>query len=383
MNVILHIFTGYIILEINGLNIERFINDCLKNNIFFNSINRKNKNTLICNVDIVFQKRLEDILYKYNIKFIIKKERNIIHFNRLMLSRLSIIIAIIINFTFILIFSNFLWRIDINGCERVQKDAIIKLVQDCGYHLGTNIKDIDCNKLENYILSNNDDLSMISIIKCGSSLFINLKEKIYDSEADSKIIKPIYAKKSGVITKIELVQGTSLVKVGQVIKVGDKLIDDKIIDTNGIVRPMNAIGKVYADTFIVGSVDFIKSSQKFERTGNIQSIKIMSLGNSYLGNIKKPNFEYYEVENNKISIFQNLLIPLKLNKINYYEIKKLDVIRDFNKEKDLLIKESKYKAYEQIKSNFNIVSEKTEIFDLGKGDYTIQTLLCVEQDIAN
>ena len=93
----------------------------------------------------------------------------------------------------------------------------------------THKKDINLTQIENQI-QKVDRVSLVSAIIKGNTLVINIKEKVYNPEyEDKENFKPIISVHNAIITEVTVIQGTPMVKAGQVVQKGQILVSPFVV----------------------------------------------------------------------------------------------------------------------------------------------------------
>lgn len=242
---LLHFLLGRLYFEIHGQNMERFLNLCAKNNLvlwdlkpcdegyqFF--IRKKSRDMLIAlsektNLELRPVKRS-------GLPFFLSEHRKRKAFF------FSVIFAAIMMFTL----SQFIWEITVSGSEIYSESEILKYITANFYKPGTLKQKIDCNRLEEHLREDYDEIAWVSCSVQGTRLHVELKETL-DRETKQNPRKPcdIVANKSGIVTGLSVKSGTPLVAVGDSVKKGATLI-------SGLIY-------YYSDDFQVTETDKIKA----------------------------------------------------------------------------------------------------------------------------
>lgn len=209
---------------------------------------------------------------------------------------------------------------------------------------------------------------------------ISVKEKEYEEALDANLVVPIVAKADGIVQSIVVTQGTPLVKVGDIVRKGDVLIAPYVVGKDGDIISMRAIGCVKAVVYAKGSVTYQDGQEKLVRSGNSMVRNSVSIFGIEFPSHIKVDYEYYDTETITRPLQKNLLLPFMIVQEKCYELVRVKG-GDFASEKDLLVKESIYKAYEMIEADFDVQSEQTDIVEVN-GTYFVTTYLKVLTDIA-
>lgn len=364
---------------VKPLNAERKLNALHSRGIQTYDI-EKGEHSLSFSVDKKHEQQVKEIL-QHESNDMQTKTIGLESFLQFMRNRIGLIVGLCISFLLILIFSNVLLVYDIKGLNRVEKSEIIDLLKENGYNIGSLSFSLNVEDIEPLILSHFPDISFASALVVGNTLVLHIKEKDYDEETDTTLFSPIYAEFTGVISEMKVQQGTPLVKVGDIVKKGQMLIAPYVLDGDKSI-PVQAKGEVYARTYIKGQVVYDTNKPLQGRTGNVYIKRTMNILGMNVPCSQQGDESIlqstYEVET--ITQTMNGIVPIIMQDTIYYEI---GDIGEANYERDrvALEKESLYKAYENIKSNFEIVSQNTQTIEID-GVYHITTYLEVRKNIA-
>ena len=122
--------------------------------------------------------------------------------------------------------SNFIWNIDITGNTEISKEEILKTLSENGLDIGISKRKINITDISNRVRLNRDDIAWIGISIQGTNAIVEIKE----TSKAPEIIKEdefcnIVSNKSGMITKINVQNGTAVAKVGDIVREGDLLVN--------------------------------------------------------------------------------------------------------------------------------------------------------------
>ena len=146
--------------------------------------------------------------------------------------------------------SLFIWRIDITGNETVSETEILNALEDSGVYIGSFYPAFTSDNIRSMVLVRIPELKWISVSVHGSRAVIDVRErtKIPELLEEDKGVKLI-AGHSGVIEKMEVLQGNPLFKKGQAALEEETLIDGAVPSTMGDVEVLHASGRVFARTW--------------------------------------------------------------------------------------------------------------------------------------
>lgn len=344
-------FKGYVIIEISGFSIERFLNLTLHKNILISNL-IETKNGVSCKINIKDFKKLKEFSKKTGCKYKIKVKYGMPFFISKNKKRKPFLIGILI-FIFILYFlSSFVWNIEIIGNNLIDNNQILNFCNEKNVHLGSFKKNLDLKSLQTDLKNEFDEISWASISLNGTKVTIKISENI----KPPNILKEdtpcdIIANEDGIITEIVTKKGTPLVKKKDAFKKGDILVSGEIILKEG--EEIKGSYLTNADADIKAKVikeikvevpfnyqikDYTKKSKK--EYFLIAFNKVFSL------NLIKPNIDYtyYDkfISRNQLKLSENFLLPFIFVKNEYKEYKKVDkkyTLEEAKKYADKLITE--------------------------------------------
>ena len=367
--------------KIKGVNLEKCFNNLIKNKIKLKNIIKNEDNTAEFYINYKNDKVLKQNLNKFNITILEEKDFGVQYFFRNLFFRVGLISACIISLIFLFISQMFIFKIEIYGNDKLSKTEIISELEKLGVNSFTPKSSLNLSMLESELLENMPEISLVSIITKGNSLILNLQEKVINDEYQNVgNFEALKATASGRIKSINLKQGTLKVKVGDIVKEGDILVEPYIIDSSGEKRSVKAEAEILAEIWFEARVTHYDSSMKTIKTGNkIVKDNIFFLNLPIYVDKKEVTFTEYEVSKNIINL-SNFLIPIKIERITYEEITTIKEEIPFEDVKDELILEAKNLALEKAKNN-SVVDEYHTVTS-NAGVTSISYVIVAEGDIS-
>ncbi|KAB3535352.1 sporulation protein YqfD [Alkaliphilus pronyensis] len=379
-------FRGYVIIKIEGLNLERFINMCIEKNIYLWDIQRKSYTTIEARVGIGGFKELRKVSRRCGCRISIATKNGYPFWAHKVKKRKMLLTGAFFSLLLIVVASSFIYSIDIVGNKRINEKAIIEALHEMGLKPGVNRYSISLRELESQLLTEFSDLAWVGIQLRGIYAKVEVVEKklppeIVDKETPCNVI----AKKNGVIEQVIARNGDAVVKSGDIVTEGDILITG-IVERDNLQSPIyvHAFGEIYARTYY----DTIKSEFlteiKKQKTGKKYSKKMISLGEielTFRGG--KIPFDNYITENRtkKLTIWRNTTLPVEIKIEDYYET--IDI------EKKLNVEEVKARMHQEAINELmaeiplegeiaNTLIDFQQTGDLLQGKFTIEVI----EDIA-
>ena len=314
---------GYVNIKIEGFYIERFINICKSKNILLWNMKREKLSILYANIGINDFKIIKSIAKTSGCNIKLNKKMGLpFIFNRYKKRKMFFILLLFV-LVVLLISSNYIWNIEVIGDNTIDKNEIIKELKNKGLSVGMAKNKIDVKSVINDLRMERKDIAWIGIDIKGTNAIV----EIVETEKKPEIVKSdeycnIISEKSGVITKINVSNGTAKVKVGDIVKKGDILVEGKLEGKYTDPIYVHATAEIEIKTWYSIRKNFEYTQVIEQRTGKTEtkySIKINNLKINLYKLLSK--FENYDTinENKKLSLFSNFYLPIEIVKIENYE----------------------------------------------------------------
>jgi similar to stage IV sporulation protein len=335
-----HYLNGYVIIKIEGLTLERFLNLAATKDIYLWDIKRIGYTVLEIKTSIEGFREIKEIVKKLGhqveivdkigLPFAFHKFKN-----RKMLG--IGILAFVILITFLL---SILWDIEILGNEIVSTDEIMKVLEEENIRLGMIKYKLDKDYIEGLLLNQFDIFSFVSLKTKGTKLLIEVKEQLLIPEQiDKSIPCNIVASKKGVITKTIVRNGKILVRKGDIVEKGQTLITGVMEKEDGEGTKyilVHSEGEILAYTRYSINVEepIIKTLR--EETGEtikFQEIKIGKKGFQFLK--EEIPFKHYNEDIKEVKLFNGKInLPFKILVHEYREVELKEIKQNIDFLKD-------------------------------------------------
>lgn len=340
-------------IQIRSLNQEKLLNEISKK-YPLSDINRTSKSETSFKCSFFEYKKVLKILKDKNIEI-----QKIVHLG--IVSKLfglttayGLIVAVLLFAVIYFIQSQFVLQFQVSGAEKLSQTEVVAYIKN---NFPRKIQEVDTKEIELSLVEQFEEISFVSCIIKGQTLVVNLKEKLLPDEIYGDF-QPIISHKNGKITKIELISGTLKVKVGDIVREGDVLVEPFVEDSSGNIKKVEAKAKIFADVYNEGSYDHFDNFIEIKRTGKkYETSEITLFGLNIYTYSEDTEFEMYEVEYEMVDLIKNIFLPFKMKKTIYYELKETVIQKSFEEVKDEAIEKAKQKALEKCDS-YDIIKEE-------------------------
>lgn len=312
---IVNFLRGFLLIEIRGNALARFINQIVAQGIFIWDLERKTNSKYLAKININDFNKLRPLLRKRKCWVKIKSKLGLPFFIAKLRQRCFLLLAFIIFFIIFYLASSFLLFINIQGLEHIPEEKINQILNNLDIKIGVFREHIDLIQLEKEILQEIPEIAWLDVKWQGTQLYLNIVEKkIIEKTEASDII----ALKDGVITKLIVLQGQSLVKEGDTVTKNQPLI---------IGGSKGARGIVEGDVWYQAVVKQPHMSQEISYTGESKSSIALRLGPKLFSfNLGKIPFSLYQKQRKikNIAKWRNFDFPIELIIERYIEIEYLE-----------------------------------------------------------
>lgn len=231
--------------------------------------------------------------------------------------------------------SLFVWNISVSGNKNMSYGEVVRALKECGVEYGTFWPAISAEDVKNEILLEYPEVSWISLNMSNSRLEVIIHERTEKPDIINEAEpRSIYAKKSGIITNVSVLQGRSAVNIGDTVCEGDILVSGLMESETGDDRQVHAIADVTARTWYeISAVSPLTENKKTEKDGGNLKLGLLSGKNRINFYSDSRNEEPSCDKINKlryISFGKSFVIPIGMviQSAKNYEIRECDVNRE-------------------------------------------------------
>lgn len=244
------------------------------------------------------------------------------------------VVAVALSFVLLIASSKLCLVIDVDGAAA--RGEVLSALSACGIGIGTKMSSVDADKVEN-LLAARLGVAYATVKKTGSVLYVNtVALRTTEPPHDLNVRRDIVSTISGEVVEITCLQGTPVVSIGDIVNVGNRLIDGRRIFSDQTECDIYAMGRVKIKTTVCASVQYDGYVMQQLPTGNcFQTTLVRLLGKSYGGACPFDNYT--------LSAKRVLLYPLgvAVEKVVFYETVAVRVPTDMS----AVLDELKAQAY--------------------------------------
>ena len=366
LKILLNYILGYVNIKVEGFFIERFINICISKKILLWNMKREKSTILYANIGIQDYKKLKNIAKKTKTRINIQSKKGMPFLLHRYRKRKIFVGLLAIIFIALFMMSKFIWNIEIKGNTRISKTEIMEELNKNGLKIGTYKRKLNANSVINKVRLDRGDIAWIGIDIEGTNAIVEIKETSEAPEIiDENEYCNIVSNKEGMITKINVQNGTAVVKEGDIVKEGDTLVLGYLEGKYTGIRYVHAKADIEAKIWYSKKEKVFLKQQIQVPTGATEQKYTLNINNFKINFYKTlSKFENYDTinENKKLMLFSNFYLPIELIKKTNCEYKYEEKIYTEEELTQITQEKIEKELEEEILQTENIINKQTNIY---------------------
>ncbi|SHH92551.1 similar to stage IV sporulation protein [Sporobacter termitidis DSM 10068] len=229
---------------------ERLVNVCAQNDIEFWDLERVSPTVVHITMHIHGYRRLGALAEKAGFEIRQVQKTGVPFFLWKLRKRYVLLAGMLLMFLTVWGLSMFVWEIDVQGNETVSSQEILASLKELGVGIGSFGPTISSEAISNDMLLKIPELSWIAVNVRGSHADVLVRERLPKPDIlDEKAPTMVYATKSGIITKMSVLEGARVCAEGSTVQAGDILVTGVMDSLSSGKRTVHAMAEVYARTW--------------------------------------------------------------------------------------------------------------------------------------
>lgn len=311
---------GYVILQVRGLSLERFINDLVRKGIRAWDVCRVTATELSIKIPCKDFDKLIELRRKHRCSIHILGRCGVPFFIAALWRRKVLLFGLLLSICGIVFLSTRLLFITVSGVEGDEAMEIIAALEGYGIRRGANVKDIDWVDVATTVGAQTESIKWLGLNHLGVVLYIEAREATpQEAYPDYTQTCEIVADREGMITRINCTRGQAAVEVGDWVNIGDILISDTVVYQDFPPYYTHAEGEVWAAMQYNASVVAPTTVEELVLSGNTERYYRIELSGHTLFE-KGTSFERYETVNEKTVQSSFVLCPITVTLGEYAEL---------------------------------------------------------------
>lgn len=363
----------------NGI-VERLLNLCFDNDVcVFDVIEDEGGITGIAYRNDV--KKIIEYARQCNVEIDVLENKGIQNVYNKYRKRWGMVIGGTVLLLGLLYSQNFVWRLDVEGNDRVSSSVILNQLKSEGIGMLSYIPDLDVDYIEKRLLLTLSDISWVAINQQGSRIVVSVAERTLAPSIDPRDPCNIIASHTGYIKYMDVYDGVAVVQEKQTVEQGDMLVIGEYLDINDEVTHVHSSALIIADVVQrkVISVELEQVEKVY--TGKSKDSTYITLFGANIPLFIQTKGEAYTntLEQKYLSILGNILpIGILTETREYYTEQTTTLTIDSAKQ--ILIEAMT--NYENMQLRYNPIIDKTIVYEQEGSRLYMTIEYVIEMDIA-
>jgi len=236
--------------EICGVFPESVVNRCASSGIALRRLTAVDGQTLRCQVDERDLEALQGLCERCQCELRLLSLRGGSRYRRFLQRRIWLPVTALLCTLALLLSSLFIWDVTIYGNERVSRGEILRALRKAGVSCGSFWPALSADLLRSQMLENLPTLAWVTVNMNGSRAVVLVQERAEKPEMYSESeCCALCASHTGIVRRVSVLNGRSLVQPGQAVQAGETLVTGKLDSLTGPARFVRARGEILADTW--------------------------------------------------------------------------------------------------------------------------------------
>jgi len=307
-------FLGYVIIELEGFNLNGFLHSAAQNGIEIKQVRRVSYTGMEALVTSKNYFAIRRLAAQWNITVRDKRRGGSLGLAGMARRRIALLIGIVLLIGAVWVMSLYVMRIDITGFETVSEFAIYNEIREMGVREGMLKSDVDLETVAEGLKDTFPKIVYANAYFNGVDLTVEVVEGELPPE-----LKPIgreadvISKKDALVMKVIAKRGEAAVKPGDVVAKGDILINGQYIAKETLFST-SAEGSVTGKVWYTGTAKVDYKQKKLEGTGQKKTARYIRIGkNGYPVFIPDVEYKSYIIRETTDTVLgQNLPMPVHI-----------------------------------------------------------------------
>ncbi|MDX8359546.1 sporulation protein YqfD [Cytobacillus sp. IB215316] len=381
----LNFMTGVIQVNAKGKGIERFINQCIQNDINIWNVKRQGTESVTFFMLLKDVSKVRRVVRTFDCKLFFIQKVGLPFLMKKILTNSGFLLGVLLFFVIMILLSNIVWQIEIDGAQPQTEHQIYQHLDEMGVKKGKLqflLEDVDV--IQQQLTNNIDSITWIGVELRGTTYHFQVVEKEEPEEPEQIGPQHLVAKKESVITEMFVEEGQAIVEINQHVNKGELLVSGMIgkEDNTQIVA---ARGKVYGETWYRATVKTPLSQTIHVLTGNSKSKHLLSFGGVTLpfwGFAKNDYRNYEAYETTKDLHLLNWKLPVSYMKNVIRETETVERVYSVKQAKELAIESARTELQTKLDEDATIKEEKVLHETNENGKLKVEIIYTVIENIA-
>lgn len=311
---------GYVILQVQGLRLERFLRRLLLSGVWVSDIRRLDETTAELTILARDMRRLLPIRRRERCRIRIVKKAGFPFRLRVMRAHPALLFGLPLCVALLWLWGTRIWRIRVEGTDRVDPAEVLALLAEHGLSVGKRPKGSVLITAADDLSARLCDAAWVELHKDGVILTVTVEESLPRTEpVDWSVPANLVAVKDGTVAKVVTRRGKPEVREGQTVRKGDVLIGGHVVYAEDrTAYDTHADGEVLACCVYTAEADLPETVTEYVDTDRVSFARTLSVAGVPLLH-REPDFPSQREGETSAAEIARFGIPIALTKTERFE----------------------------------------------------------------
>lgn len=308
-----HFIKGYVILTVEGVYLEQFVNLLRANRIPLWGVRRRADRSLELRIHRRDFIRLLPLRRQCHCHIRIVRKCGLPVLLKSLWGRKVLLFGTALLPVLLFWGSQRIWFVEVTGCKNMDEEVLLTTLAQQGVGWGQNIRSLILSDIGRRVEALYDEIAFLGLEREGVFLKVTVWEARGDGEnLDYTVPCDVVAEKSGIITRLTVYRGEAKVKVGDRVEKGDVLISGTVTARDeSLTYTTHAMGEIYMARVYEGEAQAPLYESTEVETGEEAPYAALVLGGKLLWEAESPYEKHLLYQQEAVQLW-NLFCPLQL-----------------------------------------------------------------------
>lgn len=354
-----HFWNGYVILQVEGLSLARFLRRISEQGIRVRRIRQDGTGGIRFAIGLRQFFQLHRLRRGLSVRVHIVERRGAPFLFAKMRKRPVLCIGTVLMLIGLFLASQHIWTIRLEGNETIDDETILAMLDEHGLHIGAKPKGAVLITAANDLSARIRDAAWIGLDREGVTLRVSVVEAVPKSETRNlETPSDLVAAKDGIVTNVLVLHGQACVKAGDSVRAGDVLISGTVVRNDASYQTW-ANGTVLAAIRYEAECEVLPVVTEAVLTERTQTLRTLRIG-PWILLCTEAEFEHYRVADTRtVSVGDRF--PSFCDCITVQEIAFRERSLDEQEAEQLAIANAREAALEQVPKDASVLNQYAAI----------------------
>lgn len=308
-----HFIKGYVILKVEGVYLEQFMNLLRARRIPLWGVRRREDRSVEISIYRQDFKKLLPLRRQCHCRIRIVKKVGLPVLLKSLQRRKVLLFGTALLLGLLGFSSQRIWFVEVTGCHNMDEEVLLTTLAQQGVGWGKNIRSLILSDIGRRVEALYDEIAFLGLEREGVFLKVTVWEARGDGEnLDYTVSCDVVAEKSGIVTRLTVYRGEARVKVGDRVEKGDILISGTVTARDeSLTYTTHAMGEIYVARVYEGEAQAPVYESTEVETGEEVPYMALVLGGKLLWEQASPYEKQLLYQQEGVQLW-NLFCPLQL-----------------------------------------------------------------------